>query len=179
MLGDAPWVVKTPWRVEEAMPEPVFCPECHAEYLWNATVCADCGVALVPESALGSAGQAVRDLPPVSELVCIRAAAVGWCRMLSERLIEAGISHRIEVAVDDREDDAGRRPSGTLPYGVYVRPEDEAAAVRVDAAFMRSQIPDLPDEEASGDGGSCPACGESVSADAEECPECGLALVDS
>jgi hypothetical protein len=157
------------------MPDPVFCPECHAEYLWSATVCVECDVALVPESALG--GRAASELPPVSQLVCIRAAAIGWCQALSERLLEAGISHRIEVAEDEEEEGAERRPGANLPYGVYVLPEDEAAAVAVDAAFMRSQIPDLPEADASApDAGSCPACGEAVSPDAQECPECGLAL---
>ena len=157
------------------MPAPVFCPECHAEYLWTAKVCTECDVALVPETALGDASS--DELPPVSQLVCIRAAAVGWCRLLSERLLAAGISHRIEAAADDDEDGAERRPGAHLPYGVYVRPEDEAAAVAVDADFMRSQIPDLPDVEASGgDADRCPACGENVTPDTEECPECGLAL---
>lgn len=155
------------------MPEPVYCPECGAEYLWSATTCAECDVALVPESALGS--RAVSELPPVAELVCIRAAAVGWCQQLSERLVEAGISHRIEVASGDEHEGAARRPGATLPYGVYVRREDAAAAARVDAAFMRQQIPDLPDDFGA-ETGACPGCGATAAPDAEECPECGLAL---
>lgn len=154
------------------MPDPVFCPECHAEYLWKATTCVDCDVALVSANALQQGTGAASELPPVSQLVCIRAAAVGWCRGLSEKLLEAGISHRIEAAADD-EDGAAGRPGAHLPYGVYVRPEDADAAVRVDAAFMRQQIPDLADVPADGD---CPACGEGVPPDAEECPACGLAL---
>lgn len=162
------------------MSNPVFCPECRGEYLSSATVCAECGVPLVSESALSES--AVEDLPPVSELVCIRASAVGWARALSEQLVEAGISHRIEVAHDDSEDGSDRRPGANLPFGVYVRPEDAEAAAAVDAAFMRSQIPDLehgdpsqPSEDT--DAESCPACGADAPAGASECPDCGLALL--
>ncbi|MGH0028999.1 MAG: hypothetical protein ACQGVC_04355 [Myxococcota bacterium] len=157
------------------MPDPVFCPECRAEYLWSATRCGDCDVALVSESALGDAS--VAELPPASELVCIRAAAVGWCQGLSVELSEAGIAHRIEVAADDEEDGTVRRPGANLPYGVYVREADAAAAAEVDAAFMKRQIPDMPEDAGGGDDESCPACGEAVAASADECPECGLALL--
>lgn len=159
------------------MPDPVFCPECRAEYLWSATLCAECEVALVPASELD--GSASEELPPVSELVCIRAAAVGWCRALSEHLVEAGISHRIEVAESDDEDGSVRRPGANLPYGVYVRPEDVGAASEVDAAFMRRQIPDMPEAEGgeAGADDTCPACGEATGPGVQECPECGLALL--
>lgn len=180
MLGEPPEAVKTTAAAyEESMPEPVFCPACRAEYLWTATTCVECDVALVAENALDEA--AVDDLPPVAQLVCIRAAAVGWCQALSERLVEAGISHRIEVTADDEEDGSVRRPGANLPYGVYVRPEDVEAATAVDAAYMRSQIPDLPETGggAEVDAQSCPACGEAVTADTEECPECGLALLSA
>jgi hypothetical protein len=153
---------------------PVFCPECGGEYLPTATRCAECDVDLVSESALGSV-TTVEELPPASELVCIRAAAVSWCLSLSNELSEAGIPHRIEMADSDDGEDAGRRPNASLPYGVYVRAEDAADAAAVDAAFMRSQIPDVPEDDASADAG-CPACGEPVAPDAPECPECGLAL---
>lgn len=159
------------------MRDPVFCPECRAEYLPTATVCVECGVPLVSEGALSE--HAVDDLPPVSELVCIRASAVGWARALSEQLVEAGISHRIEVAHDDSEDGTDRRPGANLPFGVYVRPEDAEAAAAVDAAFMRSQIPDLEhgDPSRDTDGEACPACGAVTPAGASECPDCGLALL--
>jgi ribosomal protein L40E len=159
------------------MPDPVFCPECRAEYLWTATVCAECDVALVPAPAIP---EQAGGLPPVSELVCIRASAIGWARGLSERLAEAGISHRIEAAQDDAEDGSVRRPGANLPFGVYVRAEDLDAAVEVDAAFMQSQIPDLegdPAAEADASAEGCPACGADVPADASECPDCGLALL--
>jgi hypothetical protein len=154
---------------------PVYCPECQSEYLGTATICGECGVALVSESALADAG--APELPPVSELVCIRAASVAWAQSLSEQLAAEGISHRIEVATDDLEDGSVRRPGANLPYGVYVRPVDVAEASRVDAAFMRSQIPDLPGEhESPSDPAGCPACGAEVASGSSECSDCGLAL---
>jgi hypothetical protein len=128
-------------------------------------------VALVREDELSAGGS--ESLPPISELVCVRAASLGWARALSERLAAEGVSHRIEVAADDLEDGSARRPGVNLPYGVYVRSEDMAVAARVDAAFVRSQIPDLPEEPQAGEG--CPACGADVG-EADECPDCGLAL---
>lgn len=157
------------------------CPRCEAEYLATAIECVECGVALVHPEQLASA--AVQDLPPASELTCIRAASIAWTRALSERLSDAGIAHRVEAIrgdADDDDDAVRNRPNYRLPCGVYVRPEDVAAAAQIDAAFMRSQIPDLPDgHEISGgsqDAEACPACGERVGLGARECPGCGLAL---
>ena len=156
--------------------QPLYCPQCKSEYLGTATECVDCGVALVSEGELE--GHADRALPPISELVCVRAASVGWAQALSERLAAEGISHRIEVAGDDLEDGSMRRPGANLPSGVYVRAQDVEVAARVDAAFMHSQIPDLPAEgESAADPEGCPACGAKVEADASECPECELVLV--
>ena len=148
---------------------PKVCPECDAEYLGSATTCAECDVPLVHAEELEPLGE----LPPVSELVCVRSAGVAWARSYSERLSEAGISHRIE---------AGGGPPGAPESSscqVFVRPEDAEAAAEVDALHLRTQIPDLPDaaEEGEADLESCPACGVSVSADARECSSCGLALV--
>ena len=157
------------------------CPQCEAEYLATASECVECRVALVHPEQLASAE--VEDLPPASELTCIRAASVAWTRTLSERLSDAGIPHRVEAIrefADDDDDSVRKRPNFRLPCGVYVRPDDSRAAAEIDADFMRSQIPDLPDgHEISGgsqDAESCPACGERVSFDTRECPGCGLTL---
>ena len=159
------------------MPEPRFCPACRAEYLWTATTCAECGVALVAADALEAVTE--EGLPAISELVCVRAASVGWARALSQRLAEAGISHRIEVAHDLGEDGSERRPGANLPFGVYVLPEDAEAAAEVDAEFMQSQLPDLARDSALAASAAelehCPACGADTGA-AAECPDCGLAL---
>ena len=155
---------------------PVFCPRCGEEYLASTTECVDCGVPLVAESQLGS--HAPGEMPPVSELVMVRASSVGWARNLSRLLADAGISHRIEAAGGDDEDDlVKRRPNAQLPFGVYVHPQDEAAALAIDEAHLRSEIPDLPDEmDAAADADTCPACGTAVSPASTECSECGLVL---
>ena len=158
------------------------CPQCEAEYLATAIECVECRVALVHPEQLASAE--VEDLPPASELTCIRAASVAWTRALSGRLSEVGIPHRVEAirehADADDDDSVRKRPNFRLPCGVYVRPDDLRAAAEIDADFMRSQIPDLPDgHEISGgsqDAESCPACGERVRLDTRECPGCGLML---
>ncbi len=157
-----------------------ICPRCEAEYLATASQCVECGVALVHPEQLATVE--AEDLPPLSELTCIRAASVAWTRALSERLSEVGIPHRVEAISEyaDDDDSVRRRPNFRLPCGVYVRPEDSRAAAEIDADFMRSQIPDLPEgHEISGgsqDAESCPACGEPVSLDTRECPGCGLVL---
>ena len=155
-----------------------ICPQCKGEYLATASECVECRVALVHPEQLASAE--VEDLPPASELTCIRAASVAWTRALSERLSAAGIPHRVEAIREDADDDddsVRKRPN----FRVYVHPDDSGAAAEIDADFMRSQIPDLPDgHEISGgsqDVESCPACGERVSFDTRECPGCGLMLV--
>ena len=155
---------------------PVYCPECRSEYLGTASVCVDCDVSLVGEAELD---EYAKTLPATSELVCIRAASVSWAQGLSERLAAEGISHRIEAASDD-DDGSVRRPVAKRPDGVYVRSEDVEVASRVDAVFIRSQIPDLP-VEAEVFGGAagpevCPACGAEIGSGVSECSACGLAL---
>jgi hypothetical protein len=116
-------------------------------------------------------------MPPIEELVCVRAASIGWAQGLSERLAAAGISHRIEVTHDEEADGSVRRPGANLPFGVYVLPQDVAAAAEVDAAFTEYQIPDPAGEVESGEDDACPACGAEVSAETAECPECGIVLL--
>ena len=56
---------------------PKVCPQCGEEYLHTASVCIHCDVALVLEGEQ-PAQSAPEELPPASELVCVRAASVGW-----------------------------------------------------------------------------------------------------
>ena len=44
---------------------PVYCPECHSEYLGTATLCSECGVALVNEAALSEHSLTAPLLPQV------------------------------------------------------------------------------------------------------------------
>ena len=157
------------------MSAPLFCPQCESEFVPSATRCAECDVALVPESELGAAP--VDEMPPIEELVCVRAASLGWAQGLSERLAAAGISHRIEVAHDDEEDGSVRRPGANLPYGVYVLPVDATGAAEVDAAFTEYQIPDMPTEGGDVSDDACPACGTQITPETAECPECGIVLL--
>jgi len=155
---------------------PRVCPECGEEYVPTALECVECRVPLVAPGARPAA--TARELPPIAELTCVRAASLDMARDLSERLSQAGISHRIQVAADLASDGALARPGANLPYGVYVRAADLPAAQRIDRDYLRAQIPDLPAEaEVGGEG--CPACGAPVAPDATECPDCGLALIES
>ena len=157
---------------------PKICPECREEYVHVALVCVHCDAPLVLESEV-PVGDAAEALPPVSELVCVRASSVGWAMSLSEHLVEAGIPHRIQAATEDADEGAQRKPGQNLPYGVFVLAEHEEAATRIDLAHTGQQIPDIPEDfapsEISAD--DCPACGESILPTATECSDCGLALL--
>ena len=154
---------------------PKRCPECDEEYVHSVMRCVHCDVPLILAGELGA--ETATELPPVSELRCLRAASVGWARGLSERLREVGIPHRIEAAADDDAEGA-RRPGRTLPYGVYVRDEDAEAAAEIDAQHMQAEIPDLPEgfEMSAEVSDACPACGHPVEATTSECGGCGLVL---
>lgn len=156
---------------------PKVCPECREEYMHQAQTCVDCDVPLVLEGDLGGA-PAPPAFPPAAELEVVRSASVGWSTGLSERLSAAGIAHRIE---------AGEAPAtgGPSVFGVFVRAEDLDAAREIDAGFMRTQMPDLPEgfdpaslteEDAAPAADTCPACGDPVAEAVSECPGCGLFL---
>ena len=119
------------------------------------------------------------DMPPISELVCVRASSVGWATSLSEKLVEAGVPHRIQAASTDTDEGERSKPGRTLPYGVYVYPEHEAAASKIDRAHTEFQIPDIPEDHdpSAVSEDSCPACSESIAGAESECPGCGLALL--
>jgi len=160
---------------------PKFCPECRDEFVHSATICVGCDVPLVLEGELGA--DRGEELPPISELVCIRASAVGWARALSEKLAEAGIPHRIQAAgADDGEGEGEQqKPGENLPYGVYVLDEDVEEATKIDLEHTNSEIPDIPEgfEGAQSDvaDDACPACGDPIVPTTDECPGCGLAIL--
>jgi hypothetical protein len=154
---------------------PKYCPECGEEYVHTMTTCVDCGVPL----ALERAPIAVRDLPPAAMLLRVRTATVAWSRGFSERLTEAGIAHRVELAAETDASPVGNR--GERLCSVYVREEDAASAARLDAEHLRSQIPDVPDDFGVAVPGedTCPACGDPADLAAAECAGCGLAFRDA
>jgi hypothetical protein len=141
-------------------------------------VCFHCDIPLVQDGDQSEEDSAPQ-LPPISELVCIRAAPMSWATALSKKLAEAGIAHRIQTAGDDADEGSQRRPGYNMPFGIFVLEKDQEAASQIDVAFTGSQIPDLPENfETDGEGGDhCPACGDSILEAEDECPGCGLALV--
>jgi len=139
----------------------------------TVTTCVDCGVPLgsdAPEEP------AVPEIGAGEELVAVRHAEVTWIEGLAHALADAGLPSRVELPT---EADARRVQSGGLGAircTLYVRRGDAEVAARIDAAFARTQVPDLPDDDAPAwaEAEACPGCGSSLDADAEECPECGL-----
>ena len=154
-----------------------LCPQCRTEYTLAATRCADCDVELVSPDAVPEEEE-VAELPPASELACVRVAPLQWIRALSEGLQRVGVVHRIQPA---RSEDApeGQRPDvfGNVQlFGLYVEEEHAVRAQELDRGIAAKLLPeeapvlDAEDEE------SCPACGTALEAGALECPDCGLAF---
>jgi len=154
---------------------PRRCPECGEEYVHTVMVCAECGVALI----LAGDPIPVRELPPSSQLLRVRAATPSWARSFSDLLTDAGIAHRVEVEGDPAR--AADGPADAQLFSVFVRPEDGEEVARLDALHLRSQIPDVPEDYAAGAVGEglCPACGEPADLAAPECASCGLAFRDA
>lgn len=153
---------------------PKICPECGEEYVHTAQTCADCGVPLGHEAP---AEAPAFELPPSEELVALRNAEVPWIEGLAHALEDAGIPSRVELP--RREDDTVQsRGLGAIRCTIFVRREDGERATRIDAEFARTQVPDLPVEDAGewGESDGCPACGSALAGDAAECPECGLSF---
>jgi len=158
------------------------CPSCRDEYLPQMSRCRECGVDLVYEDELVAAPRPDPDdaLALAVEGVLLREAGAQWAGGLADALVAAGIACRIGATPAHEQGRAEGRAVASLPLGVFVGEADLAAARRIDAAFLREQVPDLADaaiiaagESVDADEG-CPACGEPVAADAHECPECGL-----
>jgi hypothetical protein len=157
-----------------------ICPECRVEYRATAEMCSDCNVALVFESEL--ADDALSELPPADQMVPIRIAGLMWSRAFSDALSEAGIRHRIdEPPRTGARAEKLRKRSHDEAVAIYVLQQDVDRAQEVDAAFVRTQIPDIPhpnQTEGAGDESSCPACGDPLRDESSECPGCGLFLGD-
>lgn len=156
----------------------MICPECREEHTRAATHCSDCHVALVTPDAMAAIEVEIADLPPASELDCVRVAPLAWVRALSQGLEQIGIPHRIEAA---NEQDAPEGQDATIfdgarLFGLYVQGEDVAAARKLDGSIVAQILPDAAPPLAEGEEESCPACGTSLAADEVECGECGLRL---
>ena len=79
---------------------PKVCPECQEEYVHTTEVCVSCDVPWILEGEQVEE-DAAPELPPISELVCIRSAPLSWATALTGRLTGAGIGARLSEAVGD------------------------------------------------------------------------------
>lgn len=158
-------------------PEFKVCPSCREEFTLAAVDCSGCGVLLVyPGDLDGDDNVEDQEIPPVSELACVRVGPLPWTRALSAALSEAEITHR--VAVDTRSEEEGgagrERFGGEDVYGTWVLPDEHDAALEIDtmlfAHLQPEEAEDAHEEEA------CPACQEPLAPDALECGSCGLAF---
>lgn len=155
-------------------PDEKYCPECRSAYLPSASVCVDCDAELVWGSELPE--EEVLELPPASELTCVRVAPLPWIRALSQGLQERGYDHRVEPA------SAADAPEGQTPavfgrvalFGLYLREEDAPPARELDGGIAAQLLPDSAPALDEGESESCPACGASLAHDATECPDCEL-----
>lgn len=154
-----------------------ICPECGEEYTLQAVECADCRVSLVMEGDL-EIDATPENFPPTSELECVRTGPIAWTRALSAGFEEASIPHRVEP--DTRsEAEGGLSPSefdGADVFGIWVRPSDLPAAVKIDKvvfAFVHGQGEDAPE---AADDETCPACTSPIAVDDLQCSDCGLSF---
>jgi hypothetical protein len=155
------------------------CPECLVEYRLSAERCVDCDVALVLPETLEEEDLDLADFPPASELACVRVAPLAWIHALSVHLQERGVTLRVERAsAEDAPEDqrAGIFGDSAHLFGLYVRPEDLAAAREVDSTIVGQIVPEEAAPLVEGEEETCPACGDALAADAVECPGCGLSF---
>jgi predicted amidophosphoribosyltransferase len=159
------------------------CPACGSEFQMRMERCLDCGASLVvalPGADPRDAFEAHEEpaIPP--DCVHLRTAAVGWIRRLSEDLDEAGIRHWATP------------PEWRRDPSLYVLPDDQEAALRVDRARYEVEVPGITAEDALPqapvrprrrdpaddlDVKLCPRCGGEYQLWAEVCADCGVALV--
>lgn len=118
------------------------------------------------------------ELPPASELDCVRVAPLPWIRALSQALEQVGVAHRVERASEDEAPDGQDATifDGGQLFGLYVRSVDATQAREFDGSIAAQLLPDEAPQLAEGEEESCPACGTALAADEVECGECGLQL---
>ena len=153
-----------------------ICPECQAEFVSTVEVCFDCGTPLETRladpgadpaaAALAAPAPAATTAPPEG-WVAVQTVDLDWAIELKERMATAGIVARLA------QDCESCRPT----LGVYVAPEDLAAAHQVAQAVYVERVPEATGSPVFEEAERCPACGASLPKRAESCPDCGLAFV--
>lgn len=156
-------------------PEFKVCPSCREEFTLAAVDCGGCGVVLVyPGDLDGDESEEDQEIPQISDLACVRVGPLPWTRALSAALSEAEIAHR--VAQDTRTEQEGgvgsKRFGGEDVYGTWVLPEEQGAALEIDAMLFAHLQPERADDIDEDE--ACPACHEAISPAVLECPSCGL-----
>ena len=148
----------------------MICSGCERSYGETETMCPRCRIALVPEASAPAALQP-GDPPPAEELAHLRGADLAFITLLAAKLEEAGIPHQVAADPQGRGRD--------IRYDLGVRARDLEQARGIDAAVLRSELPDLPEgfEPFAEHGDTCPACGAQVGPNDETCPSCDLALI--
>jgi ribosomal protein L40E len=160
------------------------CPECGAEHVHAALVCADCNVALELAPA-GSGEPATAPLPPAPELAHVAAGGPWEMERLALALQEAGISSRIDTSPSAQP--TSRRAAGAAPrgspgsgarLGLYVLPADaDAARLVIQGILLQGGAGGVSPAGERGALDACPACGAPISAAASACSDCGLEFV--
>ncbi|MDX1649244.1 MAG: hypothetical protein R3263_05255 [Myxococcota bacterium] len=153
------------------------CPSCRDEFVPTMERCPDCDVPLVHEEELGPEEEA-EEMPPVSELACVRVAPVAWIRALSEGLQARGVPHRVQGATarDAPEGKSAAAFGNVGLFGLWVFEEDLPAAEELDGTLAARLVPEEAPELDEDEEERCPACGAALAADTVECPDCGLAF---
>lgn len=153
------------------------CPACRVEHLQSATRCADCDVDLVHSGELPSEAESA-DLPPASDLACVRVAPLPWIRALSEGLEQLGVAHRVESATPEAAPEGqSAAVFGDLQlFGLYVEGENAVPARELDSRIAAQVLPEEAPPLDEGEEDSCPACSSRLPPHAVECPDCGLVL---
>lgn len=148
-----------------------ICLVCGEEYSLEAQVCVECGGRLVFEREYE---QRFVPLDESERMVCVREDAAGYLEELGAVMKSGGIRNMIKFHQTCTTGKACR----TL-YGLYVKPEDEAAARDI---IRKHWLKDAPEQGATYEyseqelKGICPACSAMIPEKSVECPECGLVV---
>jgi RNA polymerase subunit RPABC4/transcription elongation factor Spt4 len=149
--------------------EEVICPRCNVGFAPDTVRCPICKTAVVTKSDYHATPSSVALQGDLSSLVKLRTAGVKWIYRLQDRLTEAGIPDRTELADP---------PDMRRSFTIYVRPEDLPRAKSIDDELFAKEVP-----ESEGmcrveglDFWTCPACGNRLGEKDLTCNSCGLVL---